>query len=145
MGFLPKSPLCAGCPAEHIGRSYVPGCGNPDARVALIGQGPGEVEALTGKPFVGPSGQRLDRWLSQAGLSRSAWYTDNIVRCWLPGNRAPTKAEAANCWTTHTLPALRAMPNLEWVIPVGLPSASQILSTKATEMFAGTVHEVELG
>lgn len=77
--------------------------GNPRARVMLIGEAPGRDEDLQGKPFVGRSGQLLDRMLAAIGLSRAAQERENAVFItnavfWRPpGNRTPTEAETTMC------------------------------------------------
>ncbi len=73
--------------------------GNPQARIMLVGEAPGADEDRIGKPFVGASGQLLDRILSCIGLSRDAEdpaqgvYISNILNWRPPGNRTPTPAE----------------------------------------------------
>jgi uracil-DNA glycosylase len=71
--------------------------GNPDAKIMIIGEGPGENEDLTGKPFVGKAGQLLDRVLESVGLTEADVFICNIVKCRPPGNRKPTKAEMSAC------------------------------------------------
>jgi len=73
------------------------GEGSPDARVIFVGEGPGEEEDLSGRPFVGRAGQLLDKILESAGIARSSIYIANIVKCRPPGNRVPTTEEAATC------------------------------------------------
>ncbi len=63
----------------------------------LIGEAPGAEEDRQGKPFVGPSGQLLDRMLAAIGLDRSSVWITNIVFWRPPGNRAPTAGEIAVC------------------------------------------------
>lgn len=73
--------------------------GNPKARVMLVGEAPGADEDKQGKPFVGVSGQLLDRILACIGLSRTeedpakAVYISNILNWRPPGNRTPSPAE----------------------------------------------------
>jgi DNA polymerase len=67
--------------------------GNPEARVMLVGEAPGADEDRIGKPFVGVSGQLLDRMLAAIGLDRSSFYITNICFWRPPGNRKPTEAE----------------------------------------------------
>ena len=71
--------------------------GTPNARVMLIGEAPGAEEDRQGKPFVGPSGQLLDRMLAAIGLDRSAVWITNVVFWRPPGNRPPTAGEIAVC------------------------------------------------
>ncbi|MGD9508071.1 MAG: uracil-DNA glycosylase, partial [Geminicoccaceae bacterium] len=71
--------------------------GSPSARLMLIGEAPGAEEDRRGKPFVGPSGQLLDRMLAAIGLDRTAVWITNIVFWRPPGNRPPTAGEIAVC------------------------------------------------
>ena len=63
----------------------------------LIGEAPGAEEDRQGKPFVGPSGQLLDRMLAAIGLDRRTVWITNIIFWRPPGNRPPTAAEVAVC------------------------------------------------
>ena len=67
--------------------------GNPAAAVMLVGEAPGADEDRLGKPFVGVSGQLLDRMLAAIGLDRSTFYITNVCFWRPPGNRKPTEAE----------------------------------------------------
>lgn len=67
--------------------------GNPASRVMLIGEAPGAEEDRRGLPFVGPSGQLLDRMLAAIGRDRTRCYITNIVNWRPPGNRNPSPAE----------------------------------------------------
>jgi DNA polymerase len=69
--------------------------GNPSAEVMLVGEAPGADEDRQGKPFVGVSGQLLDRMMAAIGLDRSTFYITNVCFWRPPGNRKPTEAELA--------------------------------------------------
>lgn len=70
--------------------------GNPDAKIMLVGEAPGADEDKLGRPFVGISGQLLDRMLASIGLNReSNAYITNVINWRPPGNRAPSDAEIA--------------------------------------------------
>jgi DNA polymerase len=71
--------------------------GNPEARIMLIGEAPGSEEDRQGRPFVGPSGQLLDRMLATIGLDRRQVWITNVIFWRPPGNRAPTAGEIAVC------------------------------------------------
>ena len=74
------------------------GEGDPGADLMVIGEGPGREEDLQGRPFVGRSGQLLDRLLAEeAGLERAEVYIANVVKCRPPGNRDPLPDEIAAC------------------------------------------------
>lgn len=91
---------CRLCAERH---NAVPGEGRRDADIMLIGEGPGEQEDLSGRPFVGPAGQLLDRMLESIGLARRDVFICNVVKCRPPRNRTPERDEAEAC-----LPYLRA-------------------------------------
>jgi DNA polymerase len=63
----------------------------------LVGEAPGAEEDRQGKPFVGPSGQLLDRMLAAVGLARADVYITNLIYWRPPGNRSPTSSELAIC------------------------------------------------
>ena len=69
--------------------------GNPTARVMLVGEAPGADEDRLGKPFVGVSGQLLDRMMAAIGLDRTSFYITNVCFWRPPGNRKPTDLELA--------------------------------------------------
>jgi uracil-DNA glycosylase len=75
------------------GYQAVPGKGNPEARIMLIGEAPGKQEAMKGEPFVGAAGRMLDEMLKSVGLERDQIYITNILKDRPPENRAPQKEE----------------------------------------------------
>jgi DNA polymerase len=86
-----------GCTLRNTATRMVFCRGNPQARVVLIGEAPGAEEDRQGLPFVGPSGQLLDRMLASAGLTADLVLISNTVFWRPPGNRSPTQAETAAC------------------------------------------------
>ncbi len=88
---------CTACPLCNRRRHTVLGEGDRSAKVMMIGEGPGQQEDETGRPFVGPAGQLLDKMLAAIGLAREQVYIANIVKCRPPGNREPTQEEAETC------------------------------------------------
>ncbi|MBI5333434.1 MAG: uracil-DNA glycosylase [Burkholderiales bacterium] len=96
----------AGCTACDLCRSRtqtVFGVGNERAHWMIVGEAPGEQEDLRGEPFVGRSGQLLDRMLAAVGLTRAdappeqQVFIANTLKCRPPGNRNPQPAEMAQC------------------------------------------------
>jgi len=85
------------CGLKRTAKNLVFADGNPQARVMFVGEAPGRDEDLQGLPFVGRSGQLLDRMLAAIGLDRTQVYIANIVPWRPPGNRTPTPQEAAMC------------------------------------------------
>jgi uracil-DNA glycosylase family 4 len=88
---------CEKCPLSLTRTNAVPGEGPADARVVLIGEGPGRNEDAQGRPFVGAAGRQLDALLGDAGLRRGDVYITNVVKCRPPENRRPTVSEADAC------------------------------------------------
>lgn len=88
---------CTACPLSATRTHVVFGEGADQARLMFIGEGPGEVEDTTGRPFVGPAGQKLDDVMSSVGLRREDVYITNIVKCRPPGNRVPARIEMETC------------------------------------------------
>jgi uracil-DNA glycosylase family 4 len=86
-----------GCPLKKTATNLVFGDGNPAARVMMIGEAPGADEDRAGKPFVGVSGQLLDRMLGWIGLDRTKVYITNVIYWRPPGNRQPTATEVVAC------------------------------------------------
>jgi DNA polymerase len=86
-----------GSPLRDTATNLVFADGAPDSGLMLIGEAPGAEEDRLGKPFVGQSGQLLDRMFASIGLSREAggFYITNILPWRPPGNRTPTDAEIA--------------------------------------------------
>lgn len=89
---------CTGCKLAATRTHVVFGGGNPNARVLLVGEGPGQQEDLTGLPFVGRAGKLLDKMLEAVGLSREEGvFITNMVKCRPPNNRDPQPDEMRAC------------------------------------------------
>ncbi len=88
---LSESPLYDYRTANHY--HPVIGDGNPLAEIVFIGEAPGEVEAKTGRPFVGPAGRVLDELLALIDLKRDDVYITNVVKDRPPDNRDPRVKE----------------------------------------------------
>lgn len=89
---------CTKCELAATRKNVIFGEGNNHAGILLIGEAPGREEDIHGRPFVGESGQLLDKILEACGFNRSEHiFLSNIVRCRPPGNRIPSPQEAATC------------------------------------------------
>lgn len=88
---------CTRCPLAARRTLAVPGEGNSQTDVLLVGEGPGAREDATGRPFVGPAGQLLDELIRSIGWERRDVVITNVVKCRPPGNRDPEPAEIAAC------------------------------------------------
>lgn len=86
-----------GCNLKLTANRLVFADGNPNARIMFVGEAPGREEDIQGLPFVGRSGQLLDRMLAAIGLDRQTVYIANVVPWRPPGNRTPTPLETATC------------------------------------------------
>ena len=98
------------CPLRRTATNTVFGAGNAAAKLMLVGEAPGADEDRQGQPFVGVSGQLLDRMLASIGLDRDNVYITNMLAWRPPGNRKPTAEE-----TTMCLPFIRR--HIELVAP----------------------------
>ncbi len=86
-----------GCNLKFTAKSLVFADGNPNAPIMLVGEAPGREEDLEGLPFVGRSGQLLDRILAAIGLDRTSVYIANVIPWRPPGNRDPSPMETEIC------------------------------------------------
>ncbi len=123
---------CRACPIGALATQAVPGEGPLHARLMLVGEQPGDVEDLRGRPFVGPAGQLLARALAQLGWPRETVYLTNAVRHFkfaLRGKRrihkTPAQQEAAAC--LHWLEAELALVQPGAVIALGATAARALL------------------
>ena len=101
---------CTRCGLCQGRTNVVFGQGAENAEVLFVGEGPGENEDLQGKPFVGRSGQLLDKFLESVDLSRDKnVYIANMVKCRPPKNRDPLPAESEACmpWLREQFRLLR--------------------------------------
>ena len=88
---------CQKCALAETRHNVVFGEGPRDAEVMFIGEGPGEQEDLTGRPFVGRAGKLLDDMLAMINLSREQVFIGNMVKCRPPQNRDPLNVEQEAC------------------------------------------------
>jgi DNA polymerase len=119
---------CTRC-VLHKGRnSFVFGSGNPNAKVMIIGEGPGAEEDKQGLPFVGRAGQLLTDILKAIKFSREEVYIANIVKCRPPDNRTPLPEEMDTC-----IPYLKKQIELikpKMILCLGLTAAKGLLKKK---------------
>lgn len=116
-----------GCGLKSTAKSTVFGAGNEKASIMLIGEAPGADEDRIGLPFVGKSGQLLDKMLFSVGIKREDVFITNVLPWRPPGNRPPTDAEIAVC-----LPFLKRqieLVNPDMILLLGGSAASTVLDT----------------
>jgi uracil-DNA glycosylase len=123
---------CRSCGLAHRRTNVVFGEGSPLSPLVLVGEGPGDEEDKTGRPFVGRAGKLLDKAIGEAGLSRAEVYICNTVKCraadWSTGkpqNRPPTDEETLACrqWLLPQLKLIRPAV----ILCVGAPSAKNLI------------------
>jgi DNA polymerase len=117
-----------GCALRATATQLVFADGNPDARVMFVGEAPGRDEDIAGRPFVGRSGQLLDRMMAAIGLDRTSAYIANIVPWRPPGNRTPTPQESAICMPFLLRQIELADP--DFLVCLGAPSMQTLLAVK---------------
>ncbi len=123
---------CTRCSLAQGRTQVVFGVGDPQADLMFVGEGPGAQEDLQGEPFVGRSGQLLDRLvLEEIGLTRDRFYIANAVKCRPPGNRDPQPDEIATC-----------RPWLESQIELIEPSVIVTLGNFATKLLLDTTEGI---
>ncbi len=113
--------------------------GNPEAKIGVIAEAPGDTETELGQPLVGNSGKEWDRWAQKIGLStnKDCFHT-NVIQCQphkvfkedRMAQEAPDKDEIKACWIPRGLRVLKAMPNLEVVITLGWVAAKALLGNE---------------
>lgn len=117
---------CTRCGLSETRTHVVFGEGPLDAKILLVGEGPGQREDEIGRPFVGRSGQLLDTYLRTVGLSREEnVFIANIVKCRPPQNRDPQPIERETC-----LPWLREQFRLlqpKIIVCLGRIAAQQLM------------------
>ncbi len=108
--------------------SIVFGEGNPVARLMFIGEAPGEEEDRLGRPFVGRSGQLLDRMIAAMGLARGDVYIANVLKTRPPNNATPTLEEAELC-APYLFEQIAAI-GPEVIVTLGLPATRLLLRSQ---------------
>lgn len=117
-----------GCNLKFTAKSMVFADGNPDAPLMLVGEAPGRDEDLAGLPFVGRSGQLLDRILAAIGRDRTSAYIANVIPWRPPGNRDPSPLETEICRPFIERQIELANPKV--VVTLGNPSTKLLLKTQ---------------
>ena len=123
---------CSKCELAKLRHHVIFGEGNPEGGIFIIGEAPGRDEDLQGRPFVGKSGQLLDKILAACGFTRIEHvFISNIVKCRPPDNRVPTPCEASVC-----------MPWLLKQIEIINPKILVLLGATALKYMAGEGYKI---
>lgn len=117
---------CMHCPLSQSRHYPVMGRGDHQAKLMLIAEAPGGQEDIQGLPFVGPSGEILDRLFKDCGLSREKIYLTNILKCHPPGNRDPREEEIKACLPYLKYETYLLKPRI--IVCLGRVAAQRIIS-----------------
>jgi uracil-DNA glycosylase len=123
---------CTRCELSRTRTNVVFGEGNPGAPLVFVGEGPGENEDATGRPFVGRAGKLLDEVLLRNGMTRNHVYICNVLKCraadlvggrWNNRPPAPEEISACNPWLEEQLRILKPLV----VVAIGGPAANALI------------------
>lgn len=115
-----KCVLCEGRTQTVFGE------GDPNANLMFVGEGPGQNEDETGRPFIGRAGNKLSEMITAMGLSREQVFIANVVKCRPPNNRAPTPVEAEACWPYLLQQIATIQPMV--IVTLGGPAAKRLVN-----------------
>ena len=132
---------CPKCRLSETRTQTVFGEGDPEAAIFFVGEGPGETEDQTGRPFVGRAGQLLDKMIVGMGLAREQVYIGNVCKCRPPANRVPAPDEAAACMPYLVRQIETVRPKV--IVTLGLTAAKYMLGDNKLAMgkIRGTWHQ----
>lgn len=117
-----------GCNLKFTAKNLVFSDGNPEADLMFVGEAPGRDEDIEGLPFVGRSGQLLNRMLAAIGRDRQSAYIANVIPWRPPGNRTPTPIETEICRPFIERQIELAGPKV--LVTLGNPSTKTLLNTQ---------------
>ncbi|HOJ89155.1 MAG TPA: uracil-DNA glycosylase [Pseudothermotoga sp.] len=117
---------CTACALHTTRTNVVVGEGSLYSPIMFVGEGPGEEEDKTGRPFVGKAGQLLTKILESVNIRREDVYICNIVKCRPPNNRVPKPEEQKACG--HFLIAQIMIVDPQIIIPLGSTALSFFLN-----------------
>jgi DNA polymerase len=132
--------ICVKCPLHESRTIAVPGEGKDNAKIMIVGEGPGKQEDQTGRPFVGNAGRYLDHVLEGTPFTRSDFFITNIVKCRPPGNRAPTALESETCTSLYLSHQIRIL-NPKLIVLLGSVAVKKLLGLKSVEEARGRIIE----
>ncbi len=131
---------CTRCRLAEGRTKVVFGEGDRNADLLVVGEAPGLEEDRSGRPFVGPAGQLLDKMLAAIGFRREEVFICNVLKCRPPKNRDPLGDEVAAC-----RPYLRRQVELiepKAICAFGRFAAQTLLATESSlTRLRGATHE----
>jgi uracil-DNA glycosylase family 4 len=135
---------CPHCTQTAGWTQLVFGEGNPEAEFVFVGEAPGETEDQTGRPFVGPAGDKLNGMIRAMGLERADVYIANVLKARPPGNRTPLAPEVERCGPY--LLAQLAIIRPKVIVTLGGPATKLLLGTElGITRLRGVAARVTLG
>ena len=120
--------VCTRCVLSRSRTNTVFGETNPDADLVFVGEGPGQDEDLSGRPFVGRAGELLGKMIAAMGLTREDVFICNVVKCRPPNNRTPAPEEVSACWNYLVRQLQIIRPRC--IVTLGNPATQTLLNTK---------------
>ena len=133
--------VCTRCRLADTRTQAVPGEGDPDTEVVLVGEGPGLNEDREGRPFIGRAGGLLAKLLAGVGWRREDVFITNVVKCRPPDNRDPQPDEIAAC--EPYLQRQLAVLDPAVVVTLGRFSMNTFIPGARIGQVHGTVHPVD--
>ncbi len=135
--------VCTNCRLHETRTKAVPGEGDPETEVVLVGEGPGFNEDRSGRPFVGRAGDLLVKLLGSIGWRREDVYITNIVKCRPPDNRdpQPDEIEACSSYLRRQLEVLDPAV----VVTLGRHSMARFMPGSRISQAHGTIRPVDPG
>ena len=131
---------CEKCEYAKTRRHTVFGEGNLHSKIMFIGEGPGKVEDETGRPFVGPAGQLLDKMLAAIDLKREDVYICNVVKCRPPHNAVPKPECVGQCMDYLRMQVRAIAPEI--IVCLGKTAVTHVLKeTGAMISIHGRIYE----
>jgi uracil-DNA glycosylase family 4 len=130
---------CENCGLSKSRNRTVPGEGNYDAQVMIIGEAPGSNEDKTGRPFAGRAGNLLNELLDSVSIKRSQIYITNTLKCRPPSNRDPQQTEIDSCEPYLALQISLINPSI--IITLGRFSFSKFFPNITLSKARGIVRE----
>lgn len=134
---------CVDCALSRSRSRVVFYRGNPNARIAIVGDAPGHEEDVRGVPFVGPAGKVIDSLLLEAKVPFDDVCFLNVTGCRTPANRAPKREEIDAC-APRTIDMLRTIDPMA-ILMLGLTAAKKLAGVTSIGPWRGMPVQVELG
>lgn len=133
--------VCTRCELHRQATNPVPGEGNPEARILMIGEAPGFHEDTHGKPFIGNSGKYLTELLGKAGMTRDDVFITNVVKHRPPGNRDPLPDEMVAC--AHFLDQQISIIDPDVIVTLGRFSLARYFPGERISKIHGQPKEID--